>query len=127
MKTEERSSRRARAGASEGCRTVVVDGVACAYDDEGEGPVVVCLHAIAHGSGDYAGLRERLRGRYRVVSLDWPGHGQSADWPKPASAENYAALLPRFLDAGHAPFLETPQAFHEALAPLLAVLRERRA
>ena len=38
-------------------RTIDVDGVRLAYDDEGQGPVVLCLHSIAHGARDYAPLR----------------------------------------------------------------------
>lgn len=80
-------------------RSVVVDGLRLAYDDEGEGPVVLCLHSIAHGARDYAPLRERLRGRCRVLALDWPGHGCSAEDREPASAARYAAVLAGFVAA----------------------------
>jgi pimeloyl-ACP methyl ester carboxylesterase len=76
-----------------------VDGVRLAYDDEGQGPVVLCLHSIAHGARDYAPLRERLRGRCRVIALDWPGHGRSGEDRAPASAARYAEIAERFADA----------------------------
>ncbi len=80
-------------------KEVVLDGVRLAYDDEGAGPLLVCLHSIAHGARDFETLRQRLRGAYRVVALDWPGHGRSAPDRFPADAGRYAELLERFLDA----------------------------
>lgn len=80
-------------------KEAVVDGVRLAYDDEGSGPALVCLHAIAHGAGDFAALRERLGTCRRVVALDWPGHGNSGADHIPASAMRYADLLTGFLDA----------------------------
>lgn len=80
-------------------REVVVDGLRIAYDDAGAGRPLVCLHAIAHGAADFAPLRERLRARHRVIALDWPGHGRSADDRAPASAERYATILAGFVDA----------------------------
>lgn len=92
-------SKRAAVGAASPCKTAVVDGVRLAYVDEGVGLPLVCLHAVGHGAGDFEPLRQRLRGRRRVVALDWPGHGRSADDPQPTSARRYAELLPGFLDA----------------------------
>jgi 4,5:9,10-diseco-3-hydroxy-5,9,17-trioxoandrosta-1(10),2-diene-4-oate hydrolase len=78
-----------------------VDGVRLAYeDDEGDLAPLVCLHAIGHGAGDFATLRARLGRRlFRVVTLDWPGHGASGVDRVPSSAERYAKLLEAFLDA----------------------------
>jgi 4,5:9,10-diseco-3-hydroxy-5,9,17-trioxoandrosta-1(10),2-diene-4-oate hydrolase len=90
---------RAHVGADEACARRSVDGVELAYDDEGDGPAVVCLHALAHGARDFARLRARLGARHRVVALDWPGHGRSAADRVPTSATRYADLLGRFLDA----------------------------
>jgi 4,5:9,10-diseco-3-hydroxy-5,9,17-trioxoandrosta-1(10),2-diene-4-oate hydrolase len=69
------------------------------YDDEGRGDPLVCLHAIAHGAGDFEHLRARLRGRQRVMALDWPGHGNSGGDTEPPTAGRYATLLAGFLDA----------------------------
>jgi pimeloyl-ACP methyl ester carboxylesterase len=93
--------RRARAalGATAPWKHVVVDGVTLAFDDEGSGPALVCLHAIGHGAADFARIRARLRGRHRVLALDWPGHGNSAADQLPTSAVRYADLLGGFLDA----------------------------
>ena len=80
-------------------RTIEVDGVRLAYDDEGQGPVVLCLHSIAHGASDYAPLRARLGSRCRVIALDWPGHGRSAEDRVAASAARYTEIAERFADA----------------------------
>ena len=93
------SLRRGAVGATAPWRDVVVDGVRLACDDEGDGPPLVCLHAIGHGASDFAGLRRRLAGRHRVIALDWPGHGCSADDRVPASAGRYTALLTGVLDS----------------------------
>jgi 4,5:9,10-diseco-3-hydroxy-5,9,17-trioxoandrosta-1(10),2-diene-4-oate hydrolase len=90
---------RGAVGAAEPYRTVEVDGTILAYDDEGAGPAVVCLHAIGHGAGDFAGLRARLAAAHRVVALDWPGQGHSGADRLAASAARYADLLALALDA----------------------------
>ena len=91
------STLRSQVGASH--RTLTVDGVTLAFDDEGNGPPVVCLHAIGHGAGDFARLRAHLRGRHRVLALDWPGQGASGPDHRPTSAARYAELLEGVLDA----------------------------
>lgn len=84
---------RAAVGVRPPWQTITIDGVRLAYSDDGTGPAIVCLHAIGHGAGDFTRLRERLRSRYRVVALDWPGQGHSGDDHVPASAPHYTELL----------------------------------
>ena len=91
--------RRWAVGAGAPWREVTVDGIRLAYNDDGEGAALVCLHAIGHGAGDFAGLHQRLGSRYRIVALDWPGHGRSGDDRMAVSAGRYAELLTGFLDA----------------------------
>lgn len=95
------SPHRAAVGAGPGARAVVVDGVRLTYDDEGSGDVVVCLHALAHGAGDFAAFRSRFRDRLRIIALDWPGQGGSAADRMPPSSARYADLLTGVLDALH--------------------------
>jgi hypothetical protein len=50
-------------------RLVEVDGVALAVHDsapESALPVLLCLHAIGHGGGDFAGVEAALHDSYRV-------------------------------------------------------------
>jgi pimeloyl-ACP methyl ester carboxylesterase len=89
---------RAILGAEPGCRTAIVDGVRLAYDDEGSGEAIVCLHAIGHGASDFARLRRRLRARHRVIALDFPGQGRSGPDREAPTARRYAALLAELLD-----------------------------
>ena len=90
---------RAAVGVPAGSSTVEIDGAPLAYDRQGSGPPVVCLSAIQHGARDFDGFAERVRGRFEVIRLDWPGHGRSGDDAQPASAGRYGALLDGFLKA----------------------------
>ena len=101
--TMEADGTRARSalGATAPWKQLVVDGVSLAFDDEGHGPAVVCLHAIGHGAADFARIRTKLRGRHRIVAVDWPGHGNSAPDHVATSAGRYADLLAEFLEAAH--------------------------
>lgn len=84
-----------------GAQTVMLDigGAKIAVMRAGQGPAIVCLHAIAHGARDYLKLAERLGGRFTFYAIDFPGHGQSPfDGIAPAP-RHYAALLERVVDA----------------------------
>jgi 4,5:9,10-diseco-3-hydroxy-5,9,17-trioxoandrosta-1(10),2-diene-4-oate hydrolase len=70
-------------------------------DPGGAKPAIVCLHAIGHGGGDFAGVEQALSGRYRIVTLDWPGQGFSGDDAQPAGAARYTALLEALLGELH--------------------------
>ena len=93
------SAARAALGASDPWHEAIVDGVRLTYDDDGDGVPIVCLHAIGHGASDFRRLRARLRGRHRVIALDWPGQGRSGADHAPPSAARYADLLGGLLDA----------------------------
>jgi pimeloyl-ACP methyl ester carboxylesterase len=99
MATDLQRPARARVALGASGGRVTVDGVTLAFDEEGDGPELVCLHAIGHGAADFVRLRRRLRERYRVLALDWPGQGSSGDDHVPASAVRYARLLEGFLAA----------------------------
>ena len=59
--------------------TLQRDGETIAFDDTGgPGPLVVCAHNLLLDRTSFDGLRERLRGRARVVSVDLRGHGESS-------------------------------------------------
>ena len=83
-------------------RTVTVDGVAIAVHDSAPDrdlPVIVCLHAIGHGGADFIRFEDSVAGEYRVITIDWPGHGASGQDTKPASAARYADLLRGLIEA----------------------------
>lgn len=86
-------SLRAASGLPEGCETLEVDGVRLAYDCAGEGQAMVCLHAVGHGGGDFAGLQKSLRNRFKVIRVDWPGQGRSGPDTHSPDPRRYARLL----------------------------------
>jgi 4,5:9,10-diseco-3-hydroxy-5,9,17-trioxoandrosta-1(10),2-diene-4-oate hydrolase len=90
---------RSTVGAQQPYKVISLSGAAVAYTDSGgSGPVLVCLHAIGHGARDFADLSRRLSPEYRVLALDFPGHGNSGPDTEPASATHYAELLAQFID-----------------------------
>jgi pimeloyl-ACP methyl ester carboxylesterase len=94
--------RRLALAVAEPRRIIEVDGVPIAIHDSdpsGAKPAIVCLHAIGHGGGDFAAFAQAFQDRFRVITVDWPGHGASGDDAQPASARHYAALLVGLLDA----------------------------
>jgi pimeloyl-ACP methyl ester carboxylesterase len=55
-----------------------LDGWRYAYTDEGSGPPIVMLHGLQMDRSMWDAHVEALRERYRVVTIDAPGHGESA-------------------------------------------------
>ena len=49
-----------------------------AYSDEGDGKVIVLLHGFTESSRIWQSFSKKLSVKYRVISVDLPGHGQSA-------------------------------------------------
>ncbi|KAB8189673.1 alpha/beta fold hydrolase [Nonomuraea phyllanthi] len=54
-----------------------IDGLAC--DEVGEGPAVVLVHAGIADRRMWRHQRDFLSDRYRVISYDWRGYGESAE------------------------------------------------
>ena len=47
------------------------------YSDTGEGEVVVLLHGYLETSDIWSGFAKKLTRKFRVISVDLPGHGLS--------------------------------------------------
>lgn len=80
-------------------RDVVVDGIRIRYVDEGSGPPLLLVPGHTSRVEEYDRMVAALRGRFRVLSLDFPGCGYS---DKPARAYDlayYDRVLAGFLDA----------------------------
>ena len=80
-------------------QTVLAGGVRLAYTEQGDGPALVCLHAIGHTAADFVEVQRRFSDRFRVIALDWPGHGASDDDREAPTAERYGELLALVVDA----------------------------
>jgi pimeloyl-ACP methyl ester carboxylesterase len=66
------------------------DGLSLYYRDYGPGgDALICLPGMSRNSKDFEDLAEHLSARWRVISPDFRGRGQSAWDPKPA---NYQAM-----------------------------------
>lgn len=63
--------------ADEGTQYVTVDGAEIHYRDEGEGPVVLLLHASFFNLKTWDLLVDTLKSDYRVIRLDFPNVGLS--------------------------------------------------
>lgn len=50
-----------------------------AYDDEGAGPVLLFVHGISADRTRWRPIVDLLRGSFRCVTVDLPGHGGSTD------------------------------------------------
>jgi len=68
-----------------------------AYRDKGQGQVILCLHALGHSSKDFQSLYSFSGDRFRVISVDFPGHGRSGANSEPASSLNYHRVIERLL------------------------------
>lgn len=78
---------------------VEIDGVRMHYRDEGEGPVVVLLHANYSSLFMWEPWVVALRERYRVIRLDLPAHGLTG--PEPSgnyTLERIQQLFEKFVD-----------------------------
>ena len=76
---------------------IELERISLAYTDEGEGPTLLLVH---DGMCSYlwVHLIERLRDRFRVVTLDFPGSGLSPASDEPVSLETDSRLLESFVD-----------------------------
>lgn len=65
-----------------------------AVDDEGEGPVVVCIHGLGGSSNTYTPLMPAMA-RHRVIRIDLPGSGRSQRVEGALSIEGYVDAILR--------------------------------
>jgi pimeloyl-ACP methyl ester carboxylesterase len=90
---------KASLGVAEGCNRLPLDGVSLAWEEQGEGVPVVCLHGAGHGARDFKLLKEQNPADCRLLLLDWPGHGRSSPDARSFTVERCAGLLSGFLNA----------------------------
>ena len=106
-------------------RYLEVDGIATYYEDCGQGPALLCLHAACQDTLFFRHLQQGLGDRYRIVVPDLPGHGKSLlreDWTPLRTVEERAAwtwAFVRHLDLPRAAVLGA--SYNAPLALLLGV------
>jgi pimeloyl-ACP methyl ester carboxylesterase len=76
---------------------IEMDGLQIAYKDEGEGQIILCLHAMSSSSKDFTVLFDSLAKNYRVIAIDFPGHGNSASYADVVASRNYKKIIAQFI------------------------------
>jgi len=82
-------------------RYITVQGIRTYYEEAGEGPVIVAMHAASQDTMMYRHVLAGLSDEYRVISIDAPGHGKSM-LPKDGaftSLTKHAEFNEAFMDA----------------------------
>ena len=83
-------------------RTVSVDGLDVVYESAGTGePAVLFVHGIFGDRGYFAGQRDHLSPRHRVITMDLRGHGES-DVPRRVSVGGFERDVIAVLEDAHA-------------------------
>ena len=77
----------------------VIDGVKTAYIEDGQGPDVVLLHGWGQNKKMMIHILNHLKDRFHVVSLDFPGFGQSDDPDNAWGVSDYEEHFRKFLEA----------------------------
>lgn len=90
----------------------------------GQGTPVLCLHAVGHGTGDFADLASRLGNDFELIALDWPGMGHSPSDGHPIRAEYFARLA---LEASDALRLEQPIVLGNSIGGAAAIVAAAQA
>ncbi len=65
----------------------------------GSGPPLVLLHGYPDNLQIFCALAERLAQRFTVIAFDWPGMGESDEWPGGTTPQHMADHLRALLDA----------------------------
>lgn len=76
---------------------VEIGNLKIAYKDEGSGQVVLCLHALGHSSKDFLSLYSLPQNNFRVISIDFPGHGMSDNPNQAISSQYFAKITDEFI------------------------------
>ena len=69
------------------------------YYDRGEGACIVLLHGYLETAEIWTGFADQFFERFRILTLDLPGHGQSGIWGKVHSMDDLAGSVYTILKA----------------------------
>lgn len=73
------------------------------YTDEGTGHPIVLLHATLHDHRDFDAIAPELAQHHRVIAIDWPSHGRSAQSTQRLTAPLLADVLEDVVEKMHLP------------------------
>lgn len=74
-----------------------VNGIKINYEEKGEGDLIVLLHGWGSNIKLFANLIELLAKKYKVVAMDMPGFGESAEPPSAWCVDDYVDFVLDFL------------------------------
>lgn len=80
-------------------RTVQIGGVKTAYKEEGTGTAVILMHGWAQNKEMMDLIFDHLKDRFHVISLDFPGFGESDPPLQAWGVIEYEKYFTAFLDA----------------------------
>jgi pimeloyl-ACP methyl ester carboxylesterase len=76
-----------------------IDGLKVHYRDEGQGPVLFCLHGIQSSLHTWDGWVRLLKHKYRIIRIDLPGWGITGPSNFGYSGDKTITFLKKFIDA----------------------------
>ena len=74
------------------------DGSRAFFEEEGQGPILICLHGLGGGGYFFSDLAQALRSEYRTIAFDMPGLGQNASLVDRFSIEDCVTFLIDLVD-----------------------------
>ena len=93
--------------------TINRDGVNIYYEDHGTGPAILLSHGYSSTTRMWTGQVEALQDRYRIITWDMRGHGQSDSPDEPnayseaATVDDMAAIEMSCADGASGPTVES--------------------
>lgn len=73
-------------------------GVQMYYEVHGEGKPLLLLHGWGGKCESFLPVIRDFQDSHRIYVVDFPGHARSSEPPEPWSADEYAALIARFIE-----------------------------
>ena len=69
------------------------------YTDKGNGKTIVLLHGYLESSEVWNGFEEKLASKFRIISVDLPGHGLSDVYGETHAMEFMATVIKELLNS----------------------------
>lgn len=77
-------------------KKVIIDNKLVQYRENGDGPILLCLHGWKSDGASFEALANKLQS-FRVIALDLPNFGQSEDNRDCTSLDSYARFVEKFI------------------------------